>query len=231
MANKKILFLGALGQRFPFHDLDKLGSIVTPVLESAGFDVTESRDLDLLQKENIFTFDGVLISGWGYMTQEQLDGLIDFVSLGKGLAGLHGAADSFRGQRNWAFPNLLGGIFRTHPPDSTPDNERFPTLIEVSDRYHYITRGISDFEIYDEMYIVYSDPRRYHELLHFTFEGEKHPLAWVRRHGKGRVFYLALGHEESTLRNKNFQKILVNGVKWASGLDRPGFNQLFPWLG
>ena len=224
MDNRKLLFLGALGQRFPYHDLDKLASIVTPVLESGGFEVTESTDFDMLHLENVSSFDVVLISGWGEMTPEQLDGLVDFIYSGKGLAGLHGAADSFRGQYNWQFPNLLGGIFRTHPPEPFGRELRH---IVVSDRYHFITREIPDFDIYDEMYFFYSDPRRYHELLHFTYEGAKHPLAWIRRHGKGRVFYLALGHEERALRNKNFQKILVNGVKWASAQAEPRFSRLF----
>jgi type 1 glutamine amidotransferase len=230
MDNRKLLFMGAIDERagkeeFRFHRLDALASILKPVLKSVGFDVTESTDFDMLKKENVFNFDVALISGWGEMTLEQLNGLIDFVSLGKGFVGLHGAADSFRGQRNWAFPNLLGGIFRTHPDEPWGWNH-----IEVSDRYHYITRGISDFDIYDEMYIFYSDPRRYHELLHFTLEGEKQPLAWIRRHGKGRVFYLALGHEEQALRNETFQKILVNGVKWALGPTISEFNELFPSL-
>ena len=56
MGNKKILFLGDGKTSVPFHSLDKLGPIITPVLESSGFDVTESRALDMLQKENIFTY-------------------------------------------------------------------------------------------------------------------------------------------------------------------------------
>jgi type 1 glutamine amidotransferase len=41
------------------------------------------------------------------------------------------------------------------------------------------------------------------------------PLAWTRAYGNGRVFYTALGHEESVWRDARFQTLIHNAVLWA----------------
>ncbi|MGH9406136.1 MAG: ThuA domain-containing protein [Terriglobia bacterium] len=43
-------------------------------------------------------------------------------------------------------------------------------------------------------------------------------LFWTRKDGKGRVFYCALGHEDSTWNAEWFQKVMPNGIKWSMGM-------------
>ena len=43
-------------------------------------------------------------------------------------------------------------------------------------------------------------------------------LAWTRRHGKGRVFYTALGHRAEVWKDERFRKHLLGGLRWV--LDR-----------
>ena len=40
---------------------------------------------------------------------------------------------------------------------------------------------------------------------------------WARRHGKGRVFYTAMGHREDVWTNPLFQSILLGGLGWVFG--------------
>jgi len=40
------------------------------------------------------------------------------------------------------------------------------------------------------------------------------PLAWTRSYGMGRVFYIALGHEEGVWRDPRFQKLMRNAALW-----------------
>jgi len=202
-----VLLLG--NNLFPFHKLSIAGPLISETLEHAGVNVTVTEDLNMLKKENLSKFNVfVCYYTLGKLTGEQLNVLLDFVSSGKGFVGLHSAADSFR--ENYAYLSMLGGIFRTHPAHQV-------FHIEVSDKNHPITKGVSDFGIYDELYILYHDPKRYHLLLHCTWEGDKQPVAWIREHGKGRVLYLSLGHTEEALKNEKFQRLLTEGVKWASG--------------
>ena len=43
------------------------------------------------------------------------------------------------------------------------------------------------------------------------------PVAWAKMHGKGRVFYTALGHREDVWLNPQFQDMLLGGINWALG--------------
>jgi hypothetical protein len=43
------------------------------------------------------------------------------------------------------------------------------------------------------------------------------PVAWKKTYGKGRVFYLSVGHVAKDFDVPEAMEILVRGVKWASG--------------
>lgn len=47
------------------------------------------------------------------------------------------------------------------------------------------------------------------------YQRPPYPSTWVRRHGKGRVFYTALGHGEAMWRTPVFQDLLFGGISWA----------------
>jgi putative membrane-bound dehydrogenase-like protein len=51
--------------------------------------------------------------------------------------------------------------------------------------------------------------------------GRAEPYTWVRRQGKGRVFYTALGHDEKTWRTAGFQRLIEQGIRWAAGAVSP----------
>ena len=44
-----------------------------------------------------------------------------------------------------------------------------------------------------------------------------YPAAWVRMHGRGRVFYTSLGHCEDVWTNPYFQAIAQAGLGWVMG--------------
>jgi len=41
---------------------------------------------------------------------------------------------------------------------------------------------------------------------------------WTKPWGKGRVFYLALGHDPKACEQDMFKKLLIRGSQWAAGL-------------
>ncbi|MCY7358469.1 MAG: ThuA domain-containing protein, partial [Rudanella sp.] len=47
--------------------------------------------------------------------------------------------------------------------------------------------------------------------------GRQEPYTWVRNQGKGRVFYTAYGHNDSTWTNPDFRELVDRGVLWAIG--------------
>jgi type 1 glutamine amidotransferase len=43
-------------------------------------------------------------------------------------------------------------------------------------------------------------------------------VTWVRKYGKGRVFYSNLGHVKENWDDPKFHQMFVEGIKWAMGL-------------
>ena len=42
------------------------------------------------------------------------------------------------------------------------------------------------------------------------------PLGWTRTYGQGKVFVCLLGHDGRSFASAEFQKIVLNGVAWAT---------------
>ena len=55
------------------------------------------------------------------------------------------------------------------------------------------------------------------ELPPETRTDRDHPLGWFRRHGKGRVFYNAFGHNPETVPDKTLMKHWLAGIQYALG--------------
>jgi len=43
-----------------------------------------------------------------------------------------------------------------------------------------------------------------------------YPLAWTQSIGRGRSYYNALGHFDSTWRDPQFQTMTLNAIRWAA---------------
>ena len=159
------------------------------------------------------------------VSQARRQALLDFVKGGKGLAGIHAATDSYHTSGRppspgapapaptgtWPeFNEMIGGFFKFH--------WTYPTLIpvKIDDPNSPLTsmfpaRG---YEIVDETYTFAQESfsrKRVHVLTSINYNKmsaedkakETNPrtdhdyaLSWIRREGKGRLFYEAHGHSE-----------------------------------
>ena len=192
------------------HDSRGCGDEIEEALRGAGnFDVTRVHDgLSVLEAPNLDPFD-VVVFYWtrGDITDMQRDGLLNWIASGKGFAGIHSATASFRECPE--YHSMLGGIFTTHPP---PRKYR----VSIVDPEHPITKGMREFFVEDEQYIMDYDPR-VNVLASALWEGEEIPVVWTKSWAEGRVFYLALGHDPEACRNENFKMLLERGTLWAAG--------------
>jgi len=67
----------------------------------------------------------------------------------------------------------------------------------------------------DEQYIRDYDPR-VTVLANALYKGKTMPVMWTKPWGKGRVFYLALGHDPKACEQEMFTKLLIRGGQWAA---------------
>jgi hypothetical protein len=147
---------------------------------------------------------------------EDVGALLDFVHNGGALVGFHCAADSF--QTNADYVAAIGGLFRTHPAP-------LDIVVEFVDTEHPITKGLAPFTVHDELYLFRDyDPARVHLLAqthsypHYPEQPQAPtPICWVREEGKGRIFYLSLGHFPEVMSDANWQELVRRGTTWAVG--------------
>lgn len=192
--------------------------------EHGAFEADVTRDASILTADVLARYDAVVFYTTGELPLDagQKAALLDFVRGGGGFAGIHSAADTFH---DWpAYGALVGGYFDNHP-------WRQEVGIRVEDRGHPATRHLGDgFRISDEIYQFKAWERARVDVLlsldtasvDVRKEGVKRTdgdfaLAWTRPYGDGRVFYTALGHEEAVWRDERFQRLVVNGIAWATG--------------
>ena len=118
------------------------------------------------------------------------------------------------------FSLLTGASFLDHPGG---EGVEVPYTIEIVDREHPATQGVSDFEIAAEQYYMHLDPG-VHVLARSTFggqhwpwlEGVTMPAAFVRTWGQGRVFYSSPGHVPAELQIPAAERLVRQGLQWAA---------------
>jgi hypothetical protein len=205
---KVLLFHGG-----EIHDHRGCASEIERHLQAGGgFEVTRvEEDLDVLARPELADFDClVFYYTVGEISDAQLVGLSDFVASGRGFVPVHSGADSFRDCDDYRA--IVGGHFVTHPHYRAYQ-------VSVLDREHEITRGLEEFTVTDEQYITSYDTR-VNVLATALWQGQAWPVAWTKSWGRGRVFYLALGHDPAACRDPNFALLLTRGVCWAGSAER-----------
>jgi uncharacterized protein len=186
--------------------------------ETGAFAVDFARsDDELKAKTSPKALDGyagtVFASTTGDLPVESPQALLDWIASGHAFIGIHSATDTFHGFA--PFLDMLGGEFDRHGPQA------HVKLLPL-DPENPATRGI-DFpaDVLDEIYLFKRfDRARVHMLLALdkhpnTAEPGFYPLAWTREHGRGRVFYTALGHREDVLQAGWYEKHVLGGIRWA----------------
>ena len=68
--------------------------------------------------------------------------------------------------------------------------------------------GDKEFQLEEEPYIVRQLDSEKQIFLTFQYQGEDYPAGWCRNYKKGRMIYLALGHDEKTAESKTFRRLL-----------------------
>ena len=193
-------------------------------LKHDAFDIDITRDASILTTDTLNRYDAVVFYTTGElpMTVDQQTAFLEFIRNGGGFVGIHSATDTFY---DWPeYGALIGGYFDNHP-------WREEVSVRVEDQTHPATQHLSErFQINDEIYQFKQWSRdRVNVLMSLdtqsvdTTRDSVHrsdndfALTWSHSYGDGRVFYTALGHEETVWQDDRFQRLIVNGIVWAIG--------------
>jgi type 1 glutamine amidotransferase len=189
--------------------------ILAEALRGAGFQVEVADTLDALRDGERLKELSLIVPHWtmGRIEGEQLGPLLEAVSSGVGLAGIHGGmGDAFREQTEYQF--ACGGQFVAHP------GGLISYAVHIEDAPSPITEGLSDFEVTSEQYYMHVDPSL-NVLATTVFAGVGPqpvvmPVTWTKGYGEGRVFYCSLGHSPDVLELPPVLTMVTRGMAWAA---------------
>ncbi|MFI3290671.1 MAG: ThuA domain-containing protein [Opitutales bacterium] len=164
---------------------------------------------------------------------ELLANLMAYVENGGGLFGIHGACDA--NKDNDTFADLIGGRFINHP--WTCGGQQ--AVIAIEDTESPLVKGIwegSEFISEDELYQVTTGYDRTKQRVLCAIDFDKSPikgdlknkskqihrddhdfgLVWVKSYGKGRVCYVALGHDHRAFIIPEILELYTRGMQFAA---------------
>lgn len=145
----------------------------------------------------------------------------EYIRIGNGYVGVHSASDT---EYDWPFYGMLvGAYFKSHPNIQK-------AKINVVDKTHPATAHLSDvWERTDEWYNFRMPPSEVQVLMKLDEKsyqggenGDNHPVCWFHAVDAGRSFYTELGHTKESYADPLYQKHLLGGILYASGiLEKP----------
>ena len=151
------------------------------------------------------------------VTRSQQAAIEAFVRNGKGLVAAHAGVDAFYG---WpAYRDMVGGgLFLGHP------YTRMARVTVEDQNNPAVSHFGPSVSLVEEYYYLDHDPRpNTHVLLSLdlTSVGDTthtdHPLAFIRRYGKGRVYVNVLGHFADTWMRDDYLTSILQGIRIAAG--------------
>ena len=177
----------------------------------------------------------LLPSGDGTMSEQQKKDLLSFVrDDGKGLVVGHAAGVAFTKRDatlNWPeWGDLIGGLMDRVDGHSGEFRANAKILVDDPAFPGAMSFGSTSF-MFDEQHPVlmapYSrntvhviwrlDPASLTEQQRAMRPDGDFPVVWARQYGKGRVLNIGWGEFEVTWDSPGFQKMVLEGIKWAIG--------------
>ncbi len=229
------------GQERPGHASIAHGKLALELIgqQTGAFEAFFSDELELWRPARIRQFDAVcFLNAVGVLTgdEELRWSLLRFIREGHGFIGFHGGgAATFVQYPRYQFPEfgvMVGGYENGGHPWKA--DEGYPVRVEEPE--HPVTRMLPErFQVRDEAFQFQSpysrqavrvllsvdveradmDPKRH--FLRERWEDRDFPVSWIKRYGRGRVFYTALGHNPEIFSDKGLLSHFLAGIQYALG--------------
>jgi type 1 glutamine amidotransferase len=211
--------------------------------KTGAYETVISRDPAVFRPESLRQFDAVFFNNTvgNLFTDAALRrSLLEFVSGGGGLLGVHGTTVAFTkwpgAIEDWPEFGVMLGARGANHRDS---DER--VFVKIDDPKHPVNQafGGKGFEYRDEFFRVHEPYSRDKVRVLLSIDTQKtdlnqglargkaqradndYALAWVKSYGKGRVFYSTIGHNPYVFWDPMMLKFYLAAIQFALG-DLPG---------
>ncbi len=191
--------------------------------EDERFFVEINPTSSVFSKEKLAATDAIFFYTTGELElpPEGKESFVSWLESGGGFVGSHCASDTFY-QWPW-YGEMLGGWFDGHPWHQQ-------VTIRVEDPIHPATSFLGNsFSITDEIYQFKNWSREGKRVLlsldlnsvdssrpSIQRQDRDFAISWIRRQGRGGVFYTGLGHRPEVWTSSRFRQHLVEGMLWTA---------------
>jgi type 1 glutamine amidotransferase len=171
------------------------------------------------------------------MTPQGKQKLLDAIHGGMGFVGSHAASDTFHtppdtpdlanryiahGEQSDPYLKMVGGEFIIHGSEPRlqdvnliVNDPTFPGLAGVKSPVSFNDEWYSMKDFATDMHVILTIDT--HGMKGNCYQRPPYPMTWARMHGKGRVFYTAIGDRPENWQNEFFVNLLGGGLSWAIG--------------
>ena len=204
------------------YQVDSFNQMLSGLDENITYQIAElPAAYDMFLPENRNKYDVlVFYHMWQNITDEQAKVFAECIRLGKPLVALHHSICAYD---DWPeYFNIIGGKY-FHKP-TTVNGKEYPAcsyihdlrfIVKVADKNNPVTKGVSDFEIFDETYKGYYVEEGVVPLLTTEDPRSNTVIGWTKIYGKARVVTLQSGHDVPTFENPNYRKLLRQSIEWV----------------
>lgn len=211
---------------------------------TGAFESVVSEDPAVFDRESLRTFDAVFLNntiGSTVSEPERRKNLLEFVTAGGGLMGLHGTSIAFT---QWQWPPLedwteFGHMIGARGARHRGGYIQEPVVMALDDASHPLLRAFEGkaYPWSDEIFRFHDPYSRKNVRVLLRIDTEKtdlstylpddkdqclradsdYALAWIRSYGKGRVFYSALGHSPHVFEDAKMLRFYLDGAQFVLG--------------
>lgn len=210
--------------------------------KTGAFQVIESDDPEIFTPDNLVEFDTVIFnnncskgSGRDLFVDIFNDAgksaalrqnIMDYVAAGRGYVGFHGACVAFNNCPKW--DAMQGCSFDFHPKQQE-------LTLNLVDPDHPLVKafGGEPFVHVDEPYMFKNaayEQKNFRPLLAMDASklklkekqkervlSDTRYVSWIKRHGKGRVFYCSPSHNAQSFEDPRLLQFILDGIQYALG--------------
>ncbi len=172
------------------------------------------------------------------MSAKGKQALLDAVHEGRiGFVGAHAAADTFHtqpdpqdlsnryiahGAQSDPYLRMLGGEFIIHGSEprlqeahAIVNDPKFPGLEGVSSPVSFTEEWYSLKDFMPDIHVILTLDTQ--GMKGECYQRPPYPVTWARMHGKGRVFYTAMGDRPENWEDPFLVNLVGGGIRWAIG--------------
>jgi type 1 glutamine amidotransferase len=171
------------------------------------------------------------------MSAKGKQALLDAIQGGMGFVGVHAASDTFHtppdpkdlsnryiahGEQQDPYLKMLGAEFIVHGREPRlqdtnliVNDPKFPGLEGVASPISFNEEWYSLKDFMPDLHVILTLDTQ--AMKGECYQRAPYPVTWARQHGKGRVFYTAMGDRPENWKNEFFLNLLGGGIRWSIG--------------